>query len=278
MNKSETIGKLAEGLTKAQADFGPLIKGAANPFFKSKYADLSGVMDVARGPLAENGLCFVQTTEEAESGFLVVETTLIHVSGEWISGRLKMPTVKQDPQGFGSAMTYARRYALQAILGLAAEDDDGEGAMTRDRGKKERGAAQTTPPPSIFDAAAEAFSKIDSLTHLANHFKKHFKEYEADPRYAEIVTAKDRRKTELAAFQGEGGSEDPDWVKPEPTSEDKSFLQEAVKSIASARSVADLEKWATANSAALGKSPYKDQIRAEYASVKDRFKAAKEET
>jgi hypothetical protein len=148
MNKSQSIAELAKALSKAQHDFGPLVKGASNPFFKSKYADLSGVMDVARGPLAENGLCFVQTNEPDDPGFLTVETTLMHSSGEWVAGRIRIPLVKSDPQGYGSAMTYARRYALQAILGLAAEDDDAESATQRkapvDRSKSEKAHA---PPP-----------------------------------------------------------------------------------------------------------------------------------
>jgi hypothetical protein len=219
MEKSESIAELAKGLAKAQADFGPLLKGATNPFFKSKYADLSSVMDVARGPLAEHGLCFVQTTEGSDVGFIVVETTLIHTSGEWVSGKIKMPLVKNDPQGFGSAMTYARRYALQAILGLAAEDDDGEGVMPRGKDKREPKSTQSTSAPvSILAETIETFAKIDNLTHLANHFKKHFEEYKADPQFKKIVEAKDNRKAELAAKLEE--HPDPDWAegagKPEP--------------------------------------------------------------
>ena len=211
MNKSECISELAKALVKAQADFGPLLKGSENPFFKSKYADLSSVMDVARGPLSEHGLCFVQTTEEADTGSIIIETTLIHASGEWLSGRLKMPLAKNDPQGYGSAMTYARRYALQAILGLAAEDDDAEGAMTRGKTKSEPKTSREAPRPSILSAAVETFAQIDSLTHLANHFKKHFAEYQADPQFNKIIEAKDKRKAELATGQGDNEEQ------PEPT-------------------------------------------------------------
>jgi hypothetical protein len=203
MTKSESISELAKALTKAQADFGPLLKGAANPFFKSRYADLSSVMDVARGPLSENGLCFVQTTDESDASSIILETTLIHVSGEWLSGRLKMPLTKSDPQGFGSAMTYARRYSLQAILGLAAEDDDAESAV-RGKGNERKQASsnpapQSKPAPSVLESAKASFALIDNLPHLSNHWKKHFKEYEADPKFNEIVAAKDKRKAELMA-------------------------------------------------------------------------------
>jgi hypothetical protein len=146
MNKSETIAELAKALCKAQGDFGPLIKGATNPFFKSRYSDLASVIDVARAPLLENGLSFCQLTEKSEDGTIVVETVLLHTSGEWIAGTLRMALVKNDPQGYGSAFTYCRRYALQAILGLAAEDDDAESAAARKK-EPEKEADKKSPPP-----------------------------------------------------------------------------------------------------------------------------------
>jgi len=158
MTRSESITELAKAMVKAQRDFGPLIKGSINPFFKSKYSDLAAVMDVARGPLAENELFVTQTTDaDIADGFLAVETTLVHSSGEWIAGCLKIPLVKNDPQGLGSAMTYARRYALQAILGLAAEDDDGEAAT---RGNGRQGPNKTTPATS---ASPQQSSQSDTL-------------------------------------------------------------------------------------------------------------------
>ena len=148
MNRSDTITELAKSLVKAQADFGPLVKGSKNEFFRSKYSDLSAVMDVIRGPLHEHGLCFVQTNTPDEPGFITLETTLIHTSGEWLQGCIRMPLAKNDPQGYGSAMTYAKRYALQAILGLASEDDDAESATQRKSpvGKSEPQKPPVTPP------------------------------------------------------------------------------------------------------------------------------------
>jgi len=146
MNKSDSIAELAKALSKAQGDFGPLVKGSENPFFRSRYSDLATVLDVARGPLAENGLCVVQTTEETDPGFILLETTIIHTSGEWLSGKLKMPVVKSDPQGYGSCITYTKRYALQAILGLASEDDDAESAMQRKKEPEKK--SEKKPPPS----------------------------------------------------------------------------------------------------------------------------------
>lgn len=128
--QSESIAKLAEALSKAQGKIKGAAKDTANPFFKSKYADLASVWDACREALTENGLCVLQTTEDGIEHVTVI-TTLSHSSGEWIRGRLTMKPVKNDPQGIGSAITYARRYALAAIVGVAPEDDDGEAASGR---------------------------------------------------------------------------------------------------------------------------------------------------
>lgn len=129
MNQSPTIGALAAALAKAQAAFKPAIKDASNPFFKSKYCDLSGALDAVRDALSVNGLAIVQSTDAGEK--MTLHTTLLHASGEWISSTYPITAVKQDPQGIGSAVTYARRYSLMALLGIAAEDDDGEAAHGR---------------------------------------------------------------------------------------------------------------------------------------------------
>lgn len=127
MNKSDTLVELAKALNAAQAEMSGAKKKAANPFFKSKYADLNSVVDAVRIPFAENGLSYSQFPI-FEDGKVGVETILMHSSGEWISSKLLLPMVKQDPQAAGSAITYARRYALQAIAGIPAEDDDGNAA------------------------------------------------------------------------------------------------------------------------------------------------------
>jgi hypothetical protein len=127
MNKSDTINKLAVALVKAQAEMGSPKKDSANPFFKSKYADLAEVISVVKDPLLKHGNAFLQIV--TQDG---VETTLIHESGEFISGTTPVIVAKpNDPQALGSAITYARRYGLQAMLGIPAEDDDGEKAMGR---------------------------------------------------------------------------------------------------------------------------------------------------
>lgn len=124
---SETIGKLGLALAKAQAIMQPATKDKENPFFKSRYADLSSIWDSIRKPLAENELSVIQTTTIRHQTLLLI-TTLAHSSGEWIRAEYPINPIKNDPQGIGSAITYARRYALAAITGASTEDDDGESA------------------------------------------------------------------------------------------------------------------------------------------------------
>ena len=130
MNKSESIANLAAALCKFQANIGKVKKEATNPFFKSKYASLANILDVIQKPLADAGLSFCQLPDEE-----CLTTILMHDSGEWIEATYCMPVAKlNDPQAMGSAITYARRYALGSILGLNIdEDDDGEKAMQRNQ-------------------------------------------------------------------------------------------------------------------------------------------------
>ena len=142
MNKSESIKNLAMALNKAQAEMGGAAKDANNPFFKSKYADLGSVIRAIKEPFASNGLSYSQFPI-SEADTVGVDTILMHSSGEWIESRLLLPMVKADPQKAGSAITYARRYALAAIVGIATEDDDAEDA-TRRKGKGKAEKVKTT--------------------------------------------------------------------------------------------------------------------------------------
>jgi len=126
-NTSDSIAKLAEALSKAQGSLEHAKKDTENPFFKSVYADLASCIDAAKKPLADNGLSVVQTTELTDNG-LILKTVLMHSSGEWITSIYPINPVKSDPQGYGSAMTYARRYSFCAITGVASDDDDGNAA------------------------------------------------------------------------------------------------------------------------------------------------------
>lgn len=127
---SQEIGELAGALSKAQGAVHGAVKGAENPFFKSRYADLAQVWDACREQLASNNLAVIQTTEPHPDGVVVV-TTLAHSSGQWIKGKLLVRPMKADPQAMGSAITYGRRYALAAMVGIAQVDDDAESAMNR---------------------------------------------------------------------------------------------------------------------------------------------------
>lgn len=129
MNKSESINELATALAKAQGEIKGALKDQANPFFKSKYADLSSVVEAIREPLSKNGLSYVQLTEPSDKEEVRVQTIILHSSGQWIGSTLALPVSKSDAQGFGSALTYARRYGLSAAVGVAPEDDDGNAAV-----------------------------------------------------------------------------------------------------------------------------------------------------
>lgn len=120
LQKSESISNLATALVKFQKDVENIKKDSKNPFFKSKYASLSNILDAVRQPLSENNLSFTQFP--CGEGELV--TTIMHSSGEFMSASFKVSPVKNDPQALGSAITYARRYALSAALGLNVQDDD----------------------------------------------------------------------------------------------------------------------------------------------------------
>ena len=159
--QSESIAALAAALSKAQADITGALKDSSNPFFKSKYADLASCWDACRKQLAANGLCVIQTTGMTDAG-LVLITTLAHASGEWIVGHLPVAAKDSSPQAQGSGITYARRYALAAIVGLAQIDDDAEAAQARPFTNNPRGDLGKTIPAAERDpVVAEFRSALD---------------------------------------------------------------------------------------------------------------------
>lgn len=131
MNQSPTIAALAAALSKAQGQVRGAKKDSANPFYKSSYADLSEVWSACREALTTNGIAVIQSPDGDTPENMALITTIAHASGEWMSGRYPIRAIKNDPQGIGSAITYARRYALAAMIGIASEDDDGEAATGR---------------------------------------------------------------------------------------------------------------------------------------------------
>jgi hypothetical protein len=129
-DQSAEIKDLALALSLAQAEIGGAVKDSRNPHFGSNYADLESVCEAAREPLAKHKLAVTQTTEKTADGIFLV-TTLMHASGQFIRGRCPLILQKQDMQGLGAAITYARRFALSAIVGIHQTDDDGETAAGR---------------------------------------------------------------------------------------------------------------------------------------------------
>lgn len=127
-NQSDQIDQLATALVKCQSEMNSALKGSVNPQFKSKYADLSSVWDAIREPLTKNGLSVVQTIDIVDSKTVLI-SILMHISGQWIRSCLPIKTDKDTCQGWGSGITYARRYALAALVGCVQDDDDGNGAM-----------------------------------------------------------------------------------------------------------------------------------------------------
>ena len=131
MRSSETLTKISPALVKAINAIEGVKKGADNPFFKSKYANLESVIEAAHGALEANGLAVMQGPGPMDGNCITLTTRLIHESGEWIETDFSLPAGKMDPQAAGSAITYARRYSLMAMLCIPAVDDDGEASMPR---------------------------------------------------------------------------------------------------------------------------------------------------
>lgn len=181
MKMSEEIGQLAGALAKAQGAIQDATKNAQNPFFKSKYADLSSVRNTIKDPLSENELALTQFPTVGQNG-VSVETMLLHSSGQFMVASTWVPIAKADAHGIGSALTYARRYGIMSLLCLATEDDDGNAAVEPDKAKfatnhfvaesapkkGEKAKAQAKPKSdtefdvadkSIDDIIAEGFSR-----------------------------------------------------------------------------------------------------------------------
>lgn len=204
MNKSDSIKELSIALNKAQATMKAALKDSDNPFFKAAYADFTSVWETARTPLTDNGLSIIQATDIDEHGNNILETMLCHVSGEFVSGRYNMGH-DANPQKMGSAMTYARRYTLSAILCMATEeDDDGNKASTT--------TTKTAPKTEAKKEASEAPKKltlaeqIEKMKTAENAFelKARWTKYEPDRKalsaidQKKVTIAKDARKVELS--------------------------------------------------------------------------------
>jgi hypothetical protein len=144
--------EIASALVKAQKAFGPALKTSTNPHFRNKYAALDACIEAVIDALNDNGIMLMQQTHLCEDG-VIVETIFIHESGETMSGgKLHVPAAKHDPQGYGSALTYAKRYSLQSACGIAPEDDDGNKGASSVQQKQ---AAKPVAQPAKSAPAAE---------------------------------------------------------------------------------------------------------------------------
>lgn len=176
--------KIHAAFVKAQKEFGPALKSSTNPHFRSKYADLSACVEAVIDALNNNGIAMMQHCCESETG-VVVETVFIHESGEVLSnGKLHVPAAKQDPQGYGSALTYARRYSLMAACGIAPEDDDGNAASRK--------------PTQDVSVALKSIMSAESLDQLKAHYTAAYAMFKTDKdAITKLSAAKDERKKEL---------------------------------------------------------------------------------
>ena len=150
---------IAAAFIKAKKEFSPALKDKTNPAFRSKYADLGACLEAVNEALLNNGIALVQRTFEDSTG-VTVETVFLHESGETMeSGKLHVPAAKSDPQGFGSALTYCRRYSLITACGIAPEDDDGNAGTVAKRGQDD--SAERARAQQRAHWLADQFAAID---------------------------------------------------------------------------------------------------------------------
>lgn len=193
--QSETIKELSAALAKAQGIMKHAEKSVTNTFYKSAYADLPAVIDAAKSALSENGLSVVQITDIQEDGKIILITQLNHSAGEWMRGYYPINPTKNDPQGLGSAVTYARRYAFCAIAGVAAinEDDDGNAASGNTSSEK-----PDKEPKSVFTNA-----------NLRNTFTNNvIKSFESSETVEEANTVAQLNKAKMDEMRASGNSHD----------------------------------------------------------------------
>lgn len=187
MQTSESVTKIAPAFLAAQKAITFAAKDAVNPHLKSKYADLPAVIDAVKEALNENGIAFIQTATHSEDSRLHLTTTLLHESGEWFRDTAVIPVPKQDPQGYGAALSYLRRYSLSAFTGLYQDDDDGE----RSKGVAANQVADwliSINDASTMDELKTAFEGAISAAKEANDAGAQ----------RQIIAAKNRRKEALS--------------------------------------------------------------------------------
>lgn len=177
MKTSESITAIAKALSAAQGEIKPAPKDAKNPFFNSKYSDLATVWEACRAALSKHGIAVIQSPEsdgssqkilvktkdgspyEIDGAVVKMITTLAHSSGEWMAGELVVIAKGSDPQSIGSAITYARRYALASMVGVCSEEDDDGNYASK---PQDKAPAKPTPKKALSDMIRELAAKASS--------------------------------------------------------------------------------------------------------------------
>lgn len=201
MRTSEDIAELAAALVAAQGHLNNAAKDSKNPHFRSAFASLESVRAATQGPLAEQGLCIVQGLSTSDNGAVICTTRLLHKSGQWIEDSLAMRPTKNDPQGMGSAATYARRYSLMALVGIAPTDDDGNAASRPVPTRSPRGGKvakwSDTQRAAFFASLSEAGVSLEYDVLAA------WCEQKGQPRPSDLPTD---RRDKLARWLIDGGA------------------------------------------------------------------------
>ena len=188
MAASATVGAIGKALAGAQGEMKGATKDSANPFFKSKYADLASVWDACREALSKNGLAVVQAPK-ADGAKVSVTTILIHESGEWVSEELTAQAKDDSPQSVGSIITYLRRYGLSSFVGVAPEDDDAESAQPR---------GHYVAP--VVDKAGDA--KLARIKVLSKMHGEHFKAFSQKVLKRDVKAITDFTLEDIALLEG----------------------------------------------------------------------------
>jgi len=175
---------IAAAFVRAKKEFSPAIKNASNPHFKSRYADLAACIEAVDDAFLNNGIVMYQETFDDQAG-VTVETVLLHESGEMLRcGKLHVPAPKNDPQGYGSALSYARRYSLMAACGIAPEDDDGNAAS---KPQPKAQAKQSKEPPAFdIDMALDYIRAAESLEDMKDRGRQVWSQTQDKAHHAKI--------------------------------------------------------------------------------------------
>jgi len=191
--RMDTMKNIASALVKAQRGFAPALKTSTNPHFRSKYVDLAGCVEAVVDSLNAAGIALIQRTSQDDTG-VTVETVFVHESGEMLEcGKLPVPAAKQDPQGYGSALTYARRYSLMAACGIAPEDDDGNAAS-----RKREVVEKSEPNVRFIEEQLAVMATCATVDELKLAYTGAYACCDGDQVYqAKVIAVKNKRLKEL---------------------------------------------------------------------------------